>query len=142
MTATVKRSFWQIHLTTVVVLMFVSGMILWVNLTARRPDIIPQFVGTGLEHEVDGISVFGWPFEFAVDMYRGNLPPPNVLSPTHATFDFRGLFGDLIIGLFLVSFAVFACEFAGRRANKKLGSSPDTSTLMFLLALVLYGRGL
>src|SRR5476651_69291 len=69
-----KRRFWQIHLSTAVLLMFVSSGLLWANLTPKI--FVNDDSGEKLPSEVDG---FGWPI-ICVLQFKNQLGNPNLTN--------------------------------------------------------------
>jgi len=103
-----KRRFWQIHLSTAVVLMFVTAGFLWLNF---RPRHVQWFVLRWHEkYYFEPATVIGWP-----RVYSGH-------TNTGSTLDVPPLFVSVTINLTVMLVAVviasFACEYFIRRRER------------------------
>lgn len=109
-----KRRWFQIHLSTAVALMFVSGVLLWANLVPHKTVLY--------EGSHDGIKAwslrYGWPTPYCSGHYF-ELPegPSSVLSPeprySYAKIDNLRL--NVFCAAVLLAVCAFACESTIRR---------------------------
>src|SRR6266404_1141238 len=96
MTDKPRRPWFQIHLSTAIVLMFVAGGILWLNVT---PDWAHMS------------SVYGWPKGFYEERF-GN--------PIAGTRFFLGtLILNIIAGIIILGYIAFLCEAFLRRREAR-----------------------
>lgn len=65
MSDTPERRYWQIHLSTAIILMFVGGSLLWANCSSRTTDLGPVVRGDSLSLADDlrmYMYEYGWPW--------------------------------------------------------------------------------
>jgi hypothetical protein len=109
-----RRARFQVHLSTAIVLMFVSGALMWAN---TNPRITLRFY--------PGMSVcshydYGWPFEaFGIDAW-----PQSYTNNNHSNSYFENEGGyvqlkDISVALIVLSLVWYACEWLIRRRQFK-----------------------
>jgi hypothetical protein len=96
MTTTPRRWF-QIHLSTAVMLMFVSGGLIWAN--------VEEVKRIGLTTRLGHVWTQGWPWYWAV----------GVSYDKGYNFDVYDLAKDTLIVLAILTAVAFACEWRIRR---------------------------
>ncbi len=124
-----KRRFFQIHLSTAVVLMFVAGVLVWANVREQRsiiynpPDPFtgaprPQFmiVGRGWPNSINSDGPINVPFvgDDSNELpYRWNIP----ISTARVAF-------NALFALAILLSVCVACEWRIRRRTVPLQKSP------------------
>jgi hypothetical protein len=79
-----RRRFFQIHLSTAVVLMFVAGALVWANIVARPS---PESFGVETFWTQNGAQYYGWPLQAYVSWATKHIADPAtdrvVFNPPH-----------------------------------------------------------
>ena len=106
MDSTPQRRFWQIHLSTAIVLMFVAGGLIWINVQAINED-----------SEIQIFENRGWPFWVYCHIYintdaREKLDA-RIWSAAHVVFNV------LICSVILFATAIFIEYVIHRREARK-----------------------
>jgi hypothetical protein len=96
-----KRRFWQIHLSTAIILMFVAGALLWAN--TRRQEV--QFATCTVEY-------YGWP-QLAYQKWQGRMVQNFYGNPTSTPADFEGFAWKGLGVNFILALAILAAIGAG-----------------------------
>ncbi len=110
MTPTPPRRFWQIHLSTAIVMMFVAAGLLYMNTRPQHHVIVFAPSIPSIEHEMEfDYVVYGWPFE-ATQMF--GLPEGILDSDAgvHVNLGF-----DIGFALVVTTAITFAFEWFQRR---------------------------
>ena len=125
-----KRRFWQIHLSTAVVLMFVTGSILCLNVCCRRhlgwQYHEKAFLGanvTGVQEDYlkDPFEI-GWPL-YSIRNFVEVSPMMVKSSPVYLV-SWSAIMTNLIVGLFCIFMATLTCEFLIRRREGRKPPAP------------------
>ena len=107
-----KRRWFQVHLSTAIVLTIVAGLILYANVTARQnedrvlvvtPSTIEMLVT--YESEVSGIRCFGWPW-ITVEQVKLNQPK----GWTYSGIRYDGLMKSSAIAILILIVTGFFSE--------------------------------
>jgi len=109
MSETPKRRFFQIHLSTAIVLMFVAGGLLWLNLRGRVDILVQSSV----------VVVFGWPCDAYYDHYQLNMHESPSLKSIKSEWHWEE--GALNTGtmITIVLFAALVLEWFTRRREAR-----------------------
>jgi hypothetical protein len=116
-----RRRFWQLHLSTCLILMLAAGVLTWAN-------VRPTFALVRLDGQTNctGVSAHGWPMVAYID-FIDRIPTPQELNDA----EFRGapplLVGRVVDGLcalgILLAVALPLEVLAGRKDRRpKIGS--------------------
>jgi hypothetical protein len=132
-----KRRWFQIHLSTAMVLMLVAAVLIGLNTRARSEPLRLKFddSGTGTLHSVFfelphySAQQFGWPFTFAQKYGRNwgvNIADKSLPNLTDKALirteylEFQNLSANIIVGLLILMHVAYASEFTIRlRENHK-----------------------
>ncbi len=129
-----ERRFWFLHLSTAVLLMFVIGTLLFVNICQRqteRESILKSFRTEGLEASEELIQLamssrnYGWPKTFYSTTYplRDLFQEGTVrLTPTVLTS--FNLIYDVVIAVVIVVAVLSTNEFLIRRREARRSPAP------------------
>ena len=126
-----RRPWFQVHLSTCVVLMFVAGGLIWANTTERRGHLEGWVSSTTpeLKDWVFQETSVGWPLLFhkwhpSVGKLQPPLRPPGSSmerprrddwGPPDPSWSFVALAADLALALAVVALVGFLCEWRIRR---------------------------
>src|SRR4051812_19970201 len=110
-----RRKRFQIHLATAIVMMCVTGGLMWMNVTPDKQAI--SGFGT-----IDGIVIrYGWPFQGVAQMayyFSESKEPIPSLDKWH--FDWRLLAIDFLMAPFVLTLLYLLCDhLIRRRAARK-----------------------
>ena len=113
-----KHSFWQISLSTTIVLTFVAAGLVAANVNADRlhpeeKQLLTEIYGPQLPPP----EIRGWPFI----MYPTFFPPAPMIMQK---WDSANIALDLAVALVALTIATFVCEWLVRR--RSAGASPET----------------
>ena len=102
-----KRPWFQYHLSTAIVVMFVASGLLWLNVRNQNWIHLPD----------DDLPSYGWPFIYfnRYWMFEGSK------SLFYNEWYCWHLIGNILIALAIVIVVAFVCEWHIRRAAKKKG---------------------
>lgn len=104
-----KRRWFQIHLSTAVMLMFCAGGLLWLNVDKRaHTDEFLKSFGVEFENELDLIYVRGWPFAFEDNSF---LPSWSLWNP-------YALIGNVVLAALILIMIAALSEFFLRRYRR------------------------
>lgn len=122
-----KRAWFQLHLSTCIVLMLAAGALVWANIT----HVSYEYDGLSKTH---GMRLKGWPLGMLVDQEvrftsnDGNRPidnrvmkplgPPEAGSLPDGSFLVRPALLNLFVAIALLLCAAFACEWLIRRRGR------------------------
>jgi hypothetical protein len=106
----------QIHLSTAIVVMFVAGELLWLNIR-KLPDVYPLT-------ESFHYRIHGWPFVtnywlLTLDSEEATLQPPN------GYWDWPHLVVNFFCALIILALVAFVCEWWIRHRHVR---KPETSS--------------
>lgn len=110
-----KRAWFQLRLSTAVLLMFAAGGLYYANLT---PYLLESNQGTTLYNGVSysnhyQIYAFGWPFVACRKFVYGVPQIPEGYYP-----DYRHLYIDIAAAIAILFAVAFAAEWLARRKSK------------------------
>ena len=112
-----RRKRFQIHLSTAIVMMFVAGGLIWVNVRARAVEAWQL-------NPIDGGEVgdiyFGWPLTGAVSRWNEYAFPGFQQREMFFPYAFCAI--DLIVGSFILLAVWFFCEWLIRRRAARKGA--------------------
>jgi len=104
-----KRRFWQLHLSTAVLLMFVSGSLVGSNTRDRDPVYWDSYF-RGLRRVPTG-----WPFEFKQRFETYDAENDKVLNAEEGPCNVWSLAGDIFTAIGICSSVAFISEWLIRR---------------------------
>jgi len=138
-----KRSWFQIHLSTAIVLMFVAGVLVWAN---SRNELKESYFltvtdwgnGRDIKFNKPRTQFIGWPLEVRTlqydFIYAGQLPEnldprisnlpikelpdPPVVKPHRAKWDMRSVLVNLVTALAILTAVAVGCEWRVRRRSR------------------------
>lgn len=104
-----NRKFWQFHLATAILMMFVAGGFVWANTLERGPQVFTF----PWEHSA---QTWGWPFQ-VVEQYNWPIdgPPEVVEEMTKTHCSVIGLILNILIGIAITLGAGIVCEWFTRQ---------------------------
>jgi hypothetical protein len=117
---TKRRPWFQFHLSTCVILMFVAGGLLWANVTER--GFGAHFTSKGLPYVVFGLHPergLGWPLPFLKwdwEVGEGELSMHFVSRLPQSCWSFVALAADLAVALAVLALVGLLCEWRIRRS--------------------------
>ncbi len=111
MSTTPKRRFWQIHLSTALILMLTASALLWANLIPHTYDGKP---------DPDYISgkIYGWPVDAAwrITLYLDwGRPDPDPFRLHLQRDTFEGVAIDAAVAILILAALTVTCEWRIRR---------------------------
>jgi hypothetical protein len=131
-----KRKFWQLHLSTAVLMMLFSGALLFANLSTYKGELRPCYGAVGNPvYTADGIPLRrisdiptfytqtycrGWPFNYwKVELDTGDSHYRFVSGSDNPRYFYRNVGLDCILGVMLLAAATFTLEFLIRRREAR-----------------------
>ncbi|MCY3017909.1 MAG: hypothetical protein NTW87_02605 [Planctomycetota bacterium] len=147
-----KRPWFQFHLSTAVVLMFVVGGLVWLNTRKIRPypplgELPPPASDELVEHNwsifVGGTIAFppgsggpiqcedfrGWPWHYYVDQSLPCWRSGSEWKLVHKhVLSYLVLIADILVALVILSFVAFLCEWRIRRQSAQAEPPKDGRT--------------
>jgi len=122
-----KRRWFQVHLSTAVLLMLTSGFLFWANLSTTAVNKYAESIDYDGHHETSG-----WPFEAqyiitipkdigVAAQYYGVKDPSLTLKKDLTLKKWRrgGFILNFLVALAILATTAFACEFLIRRRARK-----------------------
>lgn len=109
-----KRPWFQLHLSTCIVLMFVAGMLIWLNVTPRERSLVWILENGRMERFMDdrsgleGWTGRGWPATFQA-----------ILPDETTKWSGEGVVQDLAVVMAIIGLAGSGCEYLIRRRERK-----------------------
>ena len=105
-----KRPWFQVHLSTAVVLMFVAGGIMWANLSGEFAVLPKIYLGCPKSYRYDG---FGWPFRVFVEYYDFTPPTGEIMATRLMLYD--AVCKNVLVGVVILNLVLLVCEWRIRR---------------------------
>lgn len=119
-----KRGWFQVHLSTCVVLMCVAGALVWANVRNQAEGVM-ELVGD--------VGLYGWPYYCYASWYQQHTNPQSREiflvdegeGRTIRQFSYKECAADLGVALIILGLTALVCEFnIYRRARKREAKDP------------------
>ena len=118
-----RRPWFQIHLSTAIVLMFVAGGLLWANLNAHPKSYVSGYEISEDSYDpvITKIWIRGWPFPcftFKTSISTGNTIVLEIPTPQGHYIPWK-VAADICIAFALLAASAFVCEWRIRRREAR-----------------------
>lgn len=110
-----KRAWFQLHLSTCVVLMVVAGVLVWANCIYRDLGIFEKYEQAGKEVE-SRIMSYGWPFPLR---QRIEPDPDRMMGFVKETWHVGSFMMNALVALAILALIAIACECVIRRRARR-----------------------